>query len=256
MSSSIMKIGAFAIRTVKEIVRDPLSYIFALGFPVVMLIIMTIVNESIPAEAGMDIFRLPNLAAGVVIFGFTFVMLFTTILVSKDRCSAFFDRMQASPVTGAQFLAGYVLPVIVLGVVQCVITYGAAMVIALVTGAELDIAGLALSIVLLIPVLVMFTALGVLFGCVFSEKAAPGVSSVLITVATILGGVWMDIKTVGGVLYDIASLLPFMPAVELARGAAEGTGEFQLKYLWITVIYATGAVMLAAAVFGRNMRKK
>ncbi|MBR1990093.1 MAG: ABC transporter permease [Firmicutes bacterium] len=256
MSSSIMKIGAFAIRTVKEIVRDPLSYIFALGFPVVMLIIMTIVNESIPAEAGMDIFRLPNLAAGVVIFGFTFVMLFTTILVSKDRCSAFFDRMQASPVTGAQFLAGYVLPVIVLGVVQCVITYGAAMVIALVTGAELDIAGLALSIVLLIPVLVMFTALGVLFGCVFSEKAAPGVSSVLITVATILGGVWMDIKTVGGVLYDIASLLPFMPAVELARGAAAGTGEFQLKYLWITVIYATGAVMLAAAVFGRNMRKK
>jgi len=251
-----MKIGAFAIRTVKEIVRDPLSYIFALGFPVVMLIIMTIVNESIPAEAGMDIFRLPNLAAGVVIFGFTFVMLFTTILVSKDRCSAFFDRMQASPVTGAQFLAGYVLPVIVLGVVQCVITYGAAMVIALVTGAELDIAGLALSIVLLIPVLVMFTALGVLFGCVFSEKAAPGVSSVLITVATILGGVWMDIKTVGGVLYDIASLLPFMPAVELARGAAAGTGEFQLKYLWITVIYATGAVMLAAAVFGRNMRKK
>jgi len=256
MSSSIMKIGAFAIRTVKEIVRDPLSYIFALGFPVVMLIIMTIVNESIPAEAGMDIFRLPNLAAGVVIFGFTFVMLFTTILVSKDRCSAFFDRMQASPVTGAQFLAGYVLPVIVLGVVQCVITYGAAMVIALVTGAELDIAGLALSIVLLIPVLVMFTALGVLLGCVFSEKAAPGVSSVLITVATILGGVWMDIKTVGGVLYDIASLLPFMPAVELARGAAAGTGEFQLKYLWITVIYATGAVMLAAAVFGRNMRKK
>ncbi|MBR3706464.1 MAG: ABC transporter permease [Firmicutes bacterium] len=256
MSSSIMKIGAFAIRTVKEIVRDPLSYIFALGFPVVMLIIMTIVNESIPAEADMDIFRLPNLAAGVVIFGFTFVMLFTTILVSKDRCSAFFDRMQASPVTGAQFLAGYVLPVIVLGVVQCVITYGAAMVIALVTGAELDIAGLALSIVLLIPVLVMFTALGVLFGCVFSEKAAPGVSSVLITVATILGGVWMDIKTVGGVLYDIASLLPFMPAVELARGAAAGTGEFQLKYLWITVIYATGAVMLAAAVFGRNMRKK
>ena len=241
---------------VKEIVRDPLSYIFALGFPVVMLIIMTIVNESIPAEAGMDIFRLPNLAAGVVIFGFTFVMLFTTILVSKDRCSAFFDRMQASPVTGAQFLAGYVLPVIVLGVVQCVITYGVAMVIALVTGAELDIAGLALSIVLLIPVLVMFTALGVLFGCVFSEKAAPGVSSVLITVATILGGVWMDIKTVGGVLYDIASLLPFMPAVELARGAAAGTGEFQLKYLWITVIYATGAVMLAAAVFGRNMRKK
>ena len=40
------KIRVFAVRNVKEILRDPLSYIFALGFPVVMLIIMTIVNNS------------------------------------------------------------------------------------------------------------------------------------------------------------------------------------------------------------------
>ena len=256
MSSSIMKIRAFAVRNVKEIVRDPLSYIFALGFPVVMLVIMTIVNESIPPEAGMDIFRIQKLAPGVTVFGFTFVMLFTTILVSKDRCSAFIDRMQAAPVTGAQYLAGYVLPIVALGILQCLITYAAALVTALVTGDELSMAGLGISMILLLPVLVMFTALGVIFGCICGEKAAPGVSSVLITVASILGGVWMDIRAVGGVLYDIASWLPFMPAVELARGAVTGTGENQMQYLAITVIYAAAAVMLAAVVFGRKMRKK
>lgn len=256
MRNSTMKIGAFAERNVKEIVRDPLSYIFALGFPVVMLVIMTIVNESIPPEAGMDIFRIQKLAPGVVVFGFTFVMLFTTILVSKDRCSAFVDRMQAAPVTGAQYLAGYVLPIVALGILQCLITYAAALVIAFVTGEELSVTGLGISMILLIPVLIMFTALGVIFGCICGEKAAPGVSSVLITVASILGGVWMDIKSVGGVLYDIASWLPFMPAVELARGAVTGSGESQVQYLAITIVYAAAAVVIAAVIFGKKMIKK
>ena len=39
-----MKSIVFAKRTIKEILRDPLSYIFCLGFPLVMLIIMSIVD--------------------------------------------------------------------------------------------------------------------------------------------------------------------------------------------------------------------
>lgn len=119
------KIKVFAVRNAKEILRDPLSYIFALGFPVVMLIIMTIVNESIPPEAGMEIFELRNLAPGVVLFGFTFVMLFTAILMAKDRCGSFLGRLYAAPVTAAQFITGYIAPVMVLGVLQCIITYAA-----------------------------------------------------------------------------------------------------------------------------------
>ena len=252
----LSKVGTFALRNVKEIVRDPLSYIFALGFPVVMLIIMTIVNESIPPEAGMDLFMMKNLAPGVVIFGYTFVMLFTTILVSKDRCSAFVDRMCAAPVTGSQFLAGYMIPIIILGMLQCLITYAAALVIGIFSGESLSIAGLGISMIVLIPALVMFTALGVFFGSVCGEKAAPGVSSILITVASMLGGVWMDIKSVGGVLYDVARWLPFMPAVELARGAVSGSSENAGLYLVITVVYAAAAVILATAVFGKNMRRK
>ena len=78
-----MKTKVFAVRNAREILRDPLSYVFALGFPVVMLVIMTIVNGSIPAEAGMKIFSLQNLAPAVVIFGYAFVMLFSAILSSN-----------------------------------------------------------------------------------------------------------------------------------------------------------------------------
>ena len=113
-----MKIKAFASRNAKEILRDPLSYIFCLGFPVVMLVIMTIVNESIPPEAGMDIFNIDKLSPGVTVFGLTFVMLFTTILISKDRSTAFLARLCGAPMKSWEFLAGYILPVFVIALLQ------------------------------------------------------------------------------------------------------------------------------------------
>ena len=45
-----MRAMTFASRNIKEILRDPLSYIFCLGLPIVMLIVMTIVDSSIPAS--------------------------------------------------------------------------------------------------------------------------------------------------------------------------------------------------------------
>ena len=64
------KISAFGQRNVKEILRDPLSYIFCVGFPLVMLVIMTLVDRSIPREAGMTIFRIDNLAGAIAACGF------------------------------------------------------------------------------------------------------------------------------------------------------------------------------------------
>ena len=58
------RVLAFSGRNLKELLRDPLSYIFCLGFPLVMLVIMSIVNQSIPPEAGMTIFNIENLAGG------------------------------------------------------------------------------------------------------------------------------------------------------------------------------------------------
>ena len=62
-----MRTLVFAGRNFRELLRDPLSYIFCLGFPVIMLIIMSIVNKSIPAEAGMTIFNIENLSSGIAV---------------------------------------------------------------------------------------------------------------------------------------------------------------------------------------------
>ncbi len=160
--------AAFSQRNIKEMSRDPLSYIFCLGFPLVMLLIMTLVNQSIPKEAGMTVFRIDNLSGGIAVFGQTFVMLFTALSVSKDRAGAFLVRMYASPMRSCDFTAGYMLPMIAISIVQCIITYIASFITSLFTETTLNIAAMALSAVCLIPSAVMFTAFGLLFGTLFS----------------------------------------------------------------------------------------
>lgn len=97
------RVLAFSGRNLKELLRDPLSYIFCLGFPLVMLVIMSIVNQSIPPEAGMTIFNIENLAGGIAMFGQSFIMLFTRLSVSKDRSGAFLTRLYASPMKSFEF---------------------------------------------------------------------------------------------------------------------------------------------------------
>lgn len=119
-----MKSKVFAVRTWKEILRDPLSYIFCLGFPLIMLVIMSIIDKSIPKEAGMTMFRIYNLAPGIAYFGLTFVMLFTATQVSKDRTTALLLRLYASPMKSAEYILGYTMPMVVLAVGQMLLCFG------------------------------------------------------------------------------------------------------------------------------------
>ena len=119
-----MKSMVFAGRVGKEIRRDPLSYIFCLGFPIVMLVIMSVVDSSIPAQANMTVFHINNLAPGIAYFGLTFVMLFTGIQVSKDRTTALLLRLYASPMKAADYVIGYTLPVCILGIAQIPLPVG------------------------------------------------------------------------------------------------------------------------------------
>ena len=124
-----MKSLVFAKRTIKEILRDPISYIFCLGFPLVMLVIMTIVDKSIPAQANMTVFHIESLGPGIAYFGLTFVMLFTSIQVSKDRSTALLLRLYASPMLPVDYIVGYTLPMCLLGCAQMLICFAAAFVI-------------------------------------------------------------------------------------------------------------------------------
>lgn len=248
------RIITFSSRNFKEIVRDPLSYIFCLGFPIVMLIVMSMINESIPKEANMTLFRIDNLSGGIAVFGLTFIMLFICLSVSKDRGGAFLTRLYSTPMRSADLILGYMLPSSLLAVIQIAITFIASFIISLITGIELNIPGLLLGILTLIPSVIMFAAFGLLFGTLFSEKAAPGLCSVVISFASFLGGVWFDVDNVGGGLNKFCNVLPFVHAVKSARLAISGDFSDIGTHLLITIGYAAVLTAAAIMVFSRKMK--
>lgn len=245
---------AFSKRNFKELLRDPLSYIFCLGFPLVMLVVMTMVNDGIPAEAKMTIFRIDNLAGGIAVFGLTFVMLFTCLTVSKDRSGAFLMRLYSTPMRSGSFIAGYMLPLLLLAVIQVVITFAASLGIAAVKNVELNVIGLLLSVAALLPTIVMFISLGLLFGTLFSEKAAPGLCSVVISFASFLGGIWFDVDNTTGVLVKICNALPFVHSVKTARLASALSFGDILPHLLITSAYMLVITALSIVVFRNKMK--
>lgn len=248
------RIKAFSLRNLKEIVRDPLSYIFCLGFPIVMLIVMTLVNDSIPPEAAMTIFRIDNLSGGIAVFGLTFIMLFCCLTVAKDRSGAFLVRLYATPMKSGDFIAGYLLPVSLIGLAQMLITFAASFVISLIADVELNLAGLLLAVLTLLPAMIMMISFGLLFGTLFSEKAAPGLCSIVISFASFLGGVWFDVEGTGGVLADICNVLPFYHAVKAARLASALSFDGYLPHLLITLAYAAVITIAAIIVFKGKMK--
>ncbi|MBO4359290.1 MAG: ABC transporter permease, partial [Eubacteriaceae bacterium] len=188
-----MKSIVFAGRVGKEIRRDPLSYIFCLGFPIVMLVIMSIVDSSIPPQANMRVFHIENLAPGIAYFGLTFVMLFTGIQVSKDRTTALLLRLYASPMKASDYVIGYTLPVLILGLVQMSVCFAVSFVVGMIRGYVFSITSILFSMLMLIPSLLMFAGIGILFGSAVSDKAAPGLCSIIISAVGMIGGIWMDI---------------------------------------------------------------
>lgn len=236
------KMKAFASRNSKEILRDPLSYIFCLGFPLVMLVVMTLINESIPAEAGMTIFRIDFLAGGIAVFGQTFIMLFTAITVAKDRSGAFLVRMYATPMQSSDFVAGYMLPMLLISVVQSVITYGASYIVSLITGVTINPLGMLISVAALIPSAIMFIGFGLLFGTLCNEKAAPGLCSIIISLGSFLGAIWFDAESTGGVLLTMCKCLPFYYCTKTARTSM--ALDFGFEQFWLSMI-----VVSVCAVF-------
>ena len=250
------KMLAFARRNLYEILRDPISYVFCLAFPLVMLALMTLVNRSIPPEANMTLFRIDRLAGGIAVFGQSFLMLFTVLAVSKDRAGSFLVRLYATPMTASDFTAGYLLPILLLSAAQTLLLSLAAWIVSLVTGPALSVGGLLLMTVTLIPSGALYAGIGLLFGTLFSEKAAPALSSIVISLGAVLGGIWFDPDSAGGVLLRICQALPFRYAVQSARAASvlELGWETWGFPLAVVCAFAVPVTILASLVFRTRMR--
>ena len=118
----------FAVRNLKEMLRDRLTLFFGAAFPLIILVLLYVLNLNIPKQAGMTLFELQNLAPGIAVFGLSFISLFCGMLIARDRSESFLTRLYSSPLRPSDFLAGYTLPLLPLAVGQSLICLAAAAV--------------------------------------------------------------------------------------------------------------------------------
>ena len=242
------RILTFAKRNAKELIRDPLNLIFGIGFPLVLILLLSAIQANIP----VSLFEIHSLAPGVAVFGLSFITLFSATLISKDRGSAFLQRLYTTPLTSRDFILGYTLPIIPLSLIQGAVSYLAAIPLGL------DVTpNVLLALVLLIPVALLYIALGLLFGSILTDKQVGGVCGALLTnLSAWLSGVWFDLELVGGAFKAIANALPFVHAVELERAAISGSfGDILPHLLWV-LGYAAAAIFAAVYLFLRQMKKQ
>lgn len=246
-----MRTLVFASRNTKEILRDMFTLIFGILFPLVLLVLLSVINSSIPKEAGMKLFEITNLVPGISVFGLSFISLFTATLVSKDRCTSFILRLFTSPLKPRQYIIGYTLPLIPMSIIQTTVCYAAAFAFGLEPSANIILAA-----AVNIPVSVFFIAVGLLCGTIFNDKAVGGVCGALLTnISAWLSGTWFDLELVGGAFKKIADLLPFVHAVDAGRYALHGEySKIMPELLWV-IGYAIVITVIAVIIFSYKMKQ-
>ena len=243
-----MRMMTFAKRCTKEILRDPINLGFGLGFPLVLLLLLSALQTNIP----VSLFEIDTLTPGITVFGLSFMTLFSATLVAKDRESALLQRLYTTPLTGVDFILGYMLPLLPIALGQTVICY----LFAIPLGLTLSV-NIIYAVIGMIPMAIFNIALGLLCGSVLGVKQVGGICGALLTnLSAWLSGVWFDLKLVGGFFEKIAHALPFVHAAEMEKSLF--SGDFRLAGAHILPIFLYSVAITAIAVFCflRQMKKQ
>jgi len=240
----------FAVRNLKEMLRDRLTLFFGLVFPLIILVLLYILNLNIPTAAGMTLFELENLAPGIAVFGLSFIALFGGMLIARDRSEAFLTRLYSSPLRPSDFLAAYTLPLLPLALGQSLVCLAAALVL----GMDASASGIIMCLASLLPSAVLFVGIGLLCGSCMTDKQVGGICGALLTnLSAWLSGTWFSLDLFGKTAKRIIYYLPFANAVDAARSALNGGSDW--KKLLIVAIYAASVFVLAVFAFSRQMKK-
>lgn len=243
-----MRMRTFAKRCAKEILRDPINLVFGLGFPLVLLVLLSSLQANIP----VPLFEIDELTPGLSVFGLSFLTLFSATLVARDRESALLQRLYTTPLTGSDFILGYLLPLLPLALGQAAVCHLFALLLGLTAGP-----GIVYAVLGILPMAVFHISLGLLCGSVFGVKQVGGLCGALLTnLSAWLSGVWFDLKLVGGAFERVAGMLPFFHAAELEKALFAGNWENAAAHLLPVVLYSAVTTAAAVCCFLRQMKKQ
>ena len=243
-----MRMITFAKRCAKEMLRDPINMGFGLGFPLVLLVLLSAIQANVP----VNLFEIDTLTPGITVFGLSFITLFSATLIAKDRESAFLQRLYTTPLTGVDFIIGYMLPLLPIALAQVLICYLFAITLGLTVSVHI-----VYGVIGAIPMAVFNISLGLLCGSILNVKQVGGICGALLTnLSAWFSGVWFDLNLVGGAFKKIANLLPFVHAAELEKALFCGNFDAVIDHIWPILLYSIGFTAIAVLCFLRQMKRQ
>lgn len=238
-----MRILNFAKRNFKELTRDPLSLIFAIILPLFLLFIFQQIN--IPSDS----YKLENFTPGIIVFGFSFITLFTAMLISKDRTTSLLIRLGISPMKPTEYILGYILSLIPIILIQNILFY----VLACILGLNFSI-NIILGALVSIVISVIFIAIGIFIGSIFSEKASSGISSIIVQLVCFTSGMYFPRELLGNTFAKVCEYLPFESAVTIIKGIMNNNLELiSSRNIIVFCVYTIAILVLSIIVFKKKM---
>lgn len=239
---------SLAERNLKETLRDPLS----LGLGAAMPCALLAVFASLGRNAPVPVFRLEALAPAMAVFSFSFLIMFSAMLVAKDRSSGLFGRLRATPLAPLDFLLAYSLVYLAFSLVQVLACY----LFAGALGARLGAGALA-SLLVLAPTAAACVGLGLVLGSLCAENQISGLGSALVTAIGFFGGGWFDLEQAGGFFAAMGRYFPFARAVHGARALFMGGSLADAGYdLAVTGSFAVLSLAVGLACLRSKTSRK
>lgn len=238
-----MRMLNFAKRNFKELTRDPLSLIFEILLPLFLLFIFKQIN--IPEET----FNLENFTPGIIIFGFSFITLFTATLVAKDRTTSLLIRLGTSPMKPSDYILGYILSLIPIIIIQDILFF----LVAILLGLSFSI-NIIYAILISIIISILFINLGILIGSLVSEKSTGGVGSIIVQLVCFTSGMYFPKELIGNTFSKICELLPFESSLNIIKGILNNNlGIIDTKNIIVFLTYTILTIIISSIVFKKKM---
>ena len=237
-----MRMLNFAKRNFKELIRDPLSLVFEIALPIFLLFIFQQID--IPEET----YKIENFTPGIILFGFSFITLFTSTLVAKDRGSSLLIRLGISPMKSSDYILGYILSLVPIILIQVILFF----IVAILLGLNISI-NILFTILISILISVLFITFGILIGSLVSEKASGGVGSIIVQLVCFTSGMYFSKDLIGDGFAKVCEMLPFESALNIIKGMLNNNLEIiSVRNIIVFSIYTLVVLILSTIIFKKK----
>jgi ABC-2 type transport system permease protein len=232
-----------------RLLRNRRFFIFSLGFPLVLYVLIASPNRNVHNLGNSGISAPLYFMVGLVAFGTMTGVLGVGSRIAAERTLGWNRQLRLTPLAAGSYFRAK----IVTAYLNAALTVALLYVAGTVLGVRLTVSTWVEMTALIAVGLIPFAALGVLIGHLLSSDSIGPAIGGLTGLFGFLGGVWFPIGS-GGLLHVVAEALPSYWLVRASR-LGIGGGAWPLTGWLVVALWTIVAACLAGWAYRRDTRR-